>query len=269
MSLSNYTEAAILNHLLRGTPWLKPLELYVALFTADPGEAGSLADEVTGTGYARVLCGPSDEAWALPAGGDKTFTNAAAITFPSPAGAWGDVTHFGICDASTGGIVLASGALDTPTTIGSGAPAPTFAVGDLRIVFSGHLSDALIEAIGTHLLRAGEWTAPTALYAGLLTSVAGPGAGAEVAAADYARQPIGQSTTDWTAPTDEGGSSNTGYIVWPSPAADWIDAEKVVFFNAATAGNALITIPLAVTRTLPLAALAPNFPPGALTLVAN
>ena len=269
MSLSNYTEAAILDHLLRSTAWTKPIALYVALFTADPGEAGSLTNEVTGGSYARVACGPSDETWALPVGGDKTFTNVAAVTFPAPTAAWGDVTHFGICDASSGGLVLASGALDTPTTIGSGAPAPEFGAGDLRIVFSGHLSDALIEAIGTHLLRAGEWTAPASLYAGLLTSAAGAGAGAEIAAADYTRQPIGPSTSIWTAPTDEGGSANADYVVWPSPAEDWIDAEKVVIFDAATAGNALITIPLAVTRTLPLAALAPNFPPGALAITAN
>jgi len=269
MSLSNYTEAAILNHLLRATAWLKPLEIHVALFTADPGENGSLASEVSGGSYARVSCGPSDATWNLPVSGDKTFTNAAAVTFPAPTAAWGDVTHFGLCDASSGGICLASGALDTPTTIGSGAPAPEFAAGDLRIVFSGHLSDALIEAIGTHLLRTDEWTAPAALYAGLLTSVAGAGAGAEIAAADYERQPAGPSTGVWTAPTDEGGSGNADYIVWPSPAEDWIDAEKVVIFDAATAGNALITIPLAVTRTLPLAALAPNFPPGALTITAN
>ncbi len=269
MSLSNYTEAAILNHLLRTIAWLKPLGIYAALFNGDPGEAGSLAAEVTGGGYARVLCGPSDETWALPVDGDKTFKNALAVTFPAPTAAWGDITHFGILDASSGGICLASGALDTPTTVGSGAPAPSFASGDLRIVFSGHLSDALIEAIGTHLLRTGEWTAPTSIYAGLLTSAAGAGAGAEIAAADYARQPVGPSTSAWTAPIDDGGSGNADYVVWPSPAEDWIDAEKVVLFDAETAGNALMTIPLAVTRTLPLAALAPNFPPGALTIVAN
>lgn len=269
MSLSNYTEAAILNHLLRATAWTKPLALYVALFTADPGEAGSLTSEVTDGSYARVACGPSDATWDLPTGGDKTFKNAAAITFPAPTAAWGDVTHFGICDASSGGIVLASGALDTSTTIDSGAPAPEFAAGDLRIVFSGQFSDALIEAIGTHLLRTDEWTAPTDIYAGLLTSIAGAGLGAEIAAADYARKAAGPSTAAWTAPTDEGGCGNADYVQWASPTNDWIDAETVVLFDALTAGNALITKALAQTVTLPAGALPPNFPPGALTIVAN
>lgn len=269
MSLSNYTEAAILNHLLRATSWTKPIALYVALFTGDPGEAGSLAQEVTGGSYARVARGPSDAAWALPVSGDKTFTNAAAVTFPAPTAAWGTVTHFGICDASTGGNVLASGALDTPTTIGSGAPAPSFAAGDLRIVFSGHLSDALIVAIGTHVLRAGSWTAPSAIYAGLLTSAAGAGAGAEISAGDYARQPLGPSTAAWTAPTADNGCGNANYTLWPSPASNWIDAEKVVLFDALTAGNALLTIPLAANRLLPAGALPPNFPPGALQVVAT
>lgn len=269
MSLSNYTEAAILNHLLRATIWTKPSALYVALFTGDPGEAGSLANEVSGGSYARVARGPSDAAWALPVGGDKTFTNAAAITFPAPTAAWGAVTHFGICDASTGGSVLASGALDSPATIGSGAPAPSFAAGDLRIVFSGHLSGTLIVAIGTHLLRAGSWTAPSAIYAGLLTSGAGAGGGAEISAGDYARQAVGPSTSAWTTPTDDSGCGNANHILWPSPATSWIDAEKVVLFDALTAGNALLTIPLAVNRLLPAGALPPNFPPGALKVVAT
>jgi hypothetical protein len=269
MSLSTYTEAAILNHLLRATAWAKPLALYVGLFTGDPGEAGSLAQEVTGGSYARVACGPSDATWNLPVGGDKTFTNAAAVTFPAPTAAWDDLTHFGILDASSGGICLASGALDTSTTVGSGAPAPEFAAGDLRIVFSGHLSDALIEAIGTHLLRTGEWTAPTSIYAGLLTSIAGAGAGAEIAAADYVRKAVGPSTSAWTEPTDEGGCGNADYIQWASPTNDWIDAEKVALFDALTAGDALMTIPLSQTVTLPTGALPPNFPPGALTVLAN
>lgn len=269
MSLSNYTEAAILNHLLRATAWTKPLALYGALFVGDPGEAGSLAQEVTGGSYGRVACGPDDAWWDLPVEGDKTFTNAQAVTFPAPTASWGTPTHFGICDASTGGICLASGALDTPTAIGSGAPAPSFAAGDLRIVFSGHLTDALIEAIGTHLLRTGSWTAPAAIYAGLLTSVAGAGAGAEVVAADYVRKQIGPSTAAWTAPTDEGGCGNADYVQWASPTNNWIDAEKVRLFDASSAGNTLMTIPLAQVVTLPAGALPPNFPPGALTVRAN
>lgn len=264
MSLSNYTEAAILNHLLRATAWTKPLGLYIGLFKGDPGEAGSLAQEVSGGSYARVAYGPSDATWSLPSGGDKTFKNASAVTFAAPTAAWGDLTHFGILDALTGGLVLASGALDTPTTVGSGAPAPSFAAGDLRIVFSGHISDALIEAIGTHLLRTGSWTAPASIYVGLKTSL-----GAEVSAADYVRKAAGPSTSAWAAPTAEGGSGNADYVLWASPANDWVDAEKVALFDAETAGNALMTIPLAATRLLPAGALPPNFPPGALTVVAN
>lgn len=269
MSLSAYTEAAILNHLLRATAWTKPLTLYIALFKADPGEAGTLTQEVTGGSYARVACGPSDATWGLPTGGDKTFKNAAAVTFPAPTAAWGDVTHFGVCDASTGGICLASGALDTPTTIASGAPAPQFAAGDLRVVFSGDFSSALIEAVGTHLLRTGSWTAPAALYVGLLTSAAGAGAGAEIAAADYARKAAGPSTAAWTAPTDADGCGNANYVQWGSPTNNWIDAEKVIIADAISAGNALITKTLTQNVTLPIGALPPNFPPGALKVLAN
>lgn len=264
MSLSNYIEISVLTHLLQGVPWMKPPAIYVALFTADPGEAGALTAEVAGGGYARVQAGPSDSAWTLPAEGDKTFTNAADIAFPAPTAAWGAVTHFGLVDGATGGTMLASGALDTATAINSGAPAPTFAAGTLRVPFSGHLSDALAEAIGTHLLRTGEWTPPAALYAGLLTSD-----GTEPTAADYARQPAGPSPTAWAEPSATSGTSNAEYLVWPSPAEDWTAAASVALFDAATEGAELMRIPLAAPVALPAGALAPNFPPGALTIAAN
>ena len=56
MSLSNTTENAALKMFLQGTDpsYRAGATQYLALFTADPGEAASLAAEATYTGYARV-----------------------------------------------------------------------------------------------------------------------------------------------------------------------------------------------------------------------
>ena len=56
MSLSNTTEAAALDVFLRGTDpaYRAGATQYLALFTADPGEAASLAAEADYTGYSRV-----------------------------------------------------------------------------------------------------------------------------------------------------------------------------------------------------------------------
>ncbi|MFD2703825.1 hypothetical protein ACFSVM_25680, partial [Paenibacillus shunpengii] len=98
MSMSNFLENKILNHVLRGEVYAPPTELYIGLFTSDPGEAGT-GTEVTGAGYARrpITFSPSTVG---------TTSNTADILSPASTAAWGTITHFGIFDALTGGNLL-------------------------------------------------------------------------------------------------------------------------------------------------------------------
>jgi hypothetical protein len=100
---------------------------YVGLYTAAPTDAGG-GTEVSGNNYARVATAGAD--WAAASGG--ATSNANAITFPTPSGSWGTVTHFGIFDASTAGNLLWWGLLTTSKTIGSGDSA-SFAAGALDL----------------------------------------------------------------------------------------------------------------------------------------
>lgn len=101
MSASNYLEDAIMN-VLRGVTFpAVPANFYISLHTADPGEAGAGA-EVSGNNYSRVAVSPAAGSWDDPAGTGAT-ENTTAITFPTPSGAWGTVTHFAIWDAASGG----------------------------------------------------------------------------------------------------------------------------------------------------------------------
>lgn len=119
MSLSNTYENDILDDIVGDVP-TNPVggaARYLALFTADPGEAGSLASEVSGGSYARVDTAGS---WAAAAGGSKS-TNAL-LTFPAATADWADgspnqVTHWALCDAASGGNVVWSGAFSTGHTI--------------------------------------------------------------------------------------------------------------------------------------------------------
>ena len=56
MSMSNTAENKVLKALLQGTDidFRASANLYLALFTADPTEAGVFTNEATYTGYARV-----------------------------------------------------------------------------------------------------------------------------------------------------------------------------------------------------------------------
>jgi len=133
---SDVLEAEILNHYFRTATAAKPSNEYIALFTADPTDAGSGA-EVTGGGYARVAVAVADAQWSAPAddgSGNMQITNTNAVTFPTPSGNWtGPISHFGVMSASTAGSLRYSGALGTPRTVNNGDQAPSFAAGALVV----------------------------------------------------------------------------------------------------------------------------------------
>lgn len=88
--------------------------LYVALHTADPGEAGDQStSEVSYTGYSRVAVARTAGGWTITA---NSVSPVAAIEFGEmTGGTGGTVTYASIGVASSGaGKILYSGAL-TPT----------------------------------------------------------------------------------------------------------------------------------------------------------
>lgn len=129
MSLANNTENNLLNYVFRATGANPLATQYLALHTADPGETGSLAAEVSGGSYARVAITPATF-WSAASGG--SISNAAAQEFAQASGSWGTITHFSICDASTAGNVLASGALSSSVAIATNDIA-RFVAGQLTI----------------------------------------------------------------------------------------------------------------------------------------
>jgi hypothetical protein len=134
-AMSDYLEVEIRKHVFRTGTFTKPSALYVALYTAAPSDSGG-GTEVTGGSYARVQRDPLDANWTAASATDGKTDNAAAITFPAPTGNWGQVTHFGIFDASTSGNLLFHGALQTPKTVNASDPAPEFAIGALAVTFA-------------------------------------------------------------------------------------------------------------------------------------
>lgn len=113
-SKSDYAENKVLELLVGKTAFSTPTA-YVALYTAAPSDSGG-GTEVSGNNYSRKSTAGAD--WGSAASG--SITNANAITFATPSGSWGTVTHFGIFDASTTGNLLYWGSLTTSKTIGSG-----------------------------------------------------------------------------------------------------------------------------------------------------
>ena len=111
-AMSDYLENKVLDHILGTTAYTMPTTVYVGLST------GSFADdnsgtELSGSGYTR-------QSAAFDAAVNGTADNTATIEFSAATASWGDVSHFGIFDASTGGNLLIHGAFTTTKTIATG-----------------------------------------------------------------------------------------------------------------------------------------------------
>ena len=131
MSASNTTENDILKLICQGTDpaWRAAATGYWALFTEDPGETGSLADECTYTGYARVA---QTKATAWTDGG-STFSNAALVQWPQCTGGTNDATHFAWVSSASGATAyMLSGALASTLSISNGIQ-PQAAAGQLNV----------------------------------------------------------------------------------------------------------------------------------------
>jgi len=111
MSFSNFLETEILDHVFGAAAYTAPTTLYLALFTATPGETGG-GTEVSGNGYVR-------KAVAFTTSGNTT-SNTSAVEYPTATGSFGTVTSVGVFDASTSGNLMAFAALSSSKTIETG-----------------------------------------------------------------------------------------------------------------------------------------------------
>lgn len=119
---SNYLEQKLLDHTLRNTAFTSPSAVYVGLFLNTSGnavtnlEAGTLTDEVSGNGYARVQA-----TFGSAHATNGSITTSGNVTFAAANGGdFGTITHIAILDQLTGGNVLFYGALTTSKTIQDG-----------------------------------------------------------------------------------------------------------------------------------------------------
>lgn len=105
--------------------------LYVALHTADPGEAGNAStNESAYTSYARVAVARDAGGWTVSG---NSATNTALIQFPECTGGSETITHVSITTASSGASkILYSGALSASRSVSSGIQ-PQFAATALTV----------------------------------------------------------------------------------------------------------------------------------------
>ena len=121
-NLSDYLEDALLDHFLGTTAYTAPSAVYVALYSAAPGDSGG-GTEVSGGSYAR-------QAATFDAAASGATQNSGNIDFANMPAA--TVVAVGIHDASTGGNLLVHGTLTANKTLDAGDTL-RIATGDLDI----------------------------------------------------------------------------------------------------------------------------------------
>jgi hypothetical protein len=105
---------------------------YIALFTANPGEAGSYTNEATFGGYARVAVPRTAAWWDISSDSIETIQD---ITFPECTGGSETITHYGILKADVGTSVddfMYYAALDSSQAVSVGITLE-FQAGDITI----------------------------------------------------------------------------------------------------------------------------------------
>jgi hypothetical protein len=133
LSFTDFLENKVLGHVFGGAAYTAPATLYVALFSAAPGETGGGTELTSGTaaGYARKAITPSTQ-MAVSGTNPTQVANSVDLDFIAATADWPAVTHAAIFDASTAGNMLDQGPLTVARSILSG-DVFRFPAGSLKI----------------------------------------------------------------------------------------------------------------------------------------
>lgn len=264
---STYLQAARQNWYKGTTYPAAPTNVYVALFTAMPTQAGAGGTEVSGTGYARQAISAASGWGAISGGttGPWSIANAGTTNFGNAGSAWGTVLGFGIYDASTSGNLLYVANFGSSVIISNGAPV-SFAAGAITITVS-NVSQYLANAALNWYKGTAYPTAPTNTYVALYTTMpnAADSGGVEVSGTGYARQPISASS-GWSAltGTDPTDITNANIITYGAAGSAWGTCLGWCLRDALTAGNLLDLFTLVSSQAINNGATA-SFAVGALS----
>ena len=240
-TISDYLENELVDHLL-GTAFTAPTTIYLALCESAPvdSDTGSTITESSYTSYART-------AITFGAAASRRVTQNALVTFPASTGGSSTVTHWALCDATSAGNVLASGALTTSKSIVSGNT-PSVANTEVYVEFSaGGVSDYAANASLDLVFRNQAFSAPST-YVGLTTAtISDSSTGATVTevanSGAYARVQVnasGGASPAWSAASG-GAANNADAITFTTATGSWGTVTSGFVVDSAThgAGNIL------------------------------
>jgi len=232
-SLSIYLSNKLLDHVLEVAGYNPAATLYIALLTADPTDAGtgSSIAEPTDNNYVR-------KSITSNAAASRKIDNSAVITFNRASGPWGTITYWAICDADTGGNMLAYGSLAIPKSVVANNT-PRIAANEIDIEFSsGYISDYLALKMLDFAFRNQAFAQPNIHIALATVNIADSMTGSTITEPEggsYARVDFAA----WSAASD-GALSNSNTVTFLDATDSWGTITAMALLDAASAGNLLM-----------------------------
>ena len=245
MSITNYAESALIQHLTGEAAYTPAATLYVALCTADPTDAatGASCNETANAGgYAR-------QAITFAAASGGSIAQSGQIDFPQASADYASpITHYCIVDSATygAGNALAYGAFSASKTINTNNT-PYIADGEITIDRGGSVSNYLANKLLGLMFRNTAYTAPS-IYVGLATVAVTAGDDGstitEPSGNGYARTQISSWAAESGGATSNSAQTDIGPATgsWSTPVSDFLidsssGAGNILFFNDIAVGD--------------------------------
>lgn len=217
--ISYYLENSFINHVFRNTSMTSGSNTWVALYTSNPTKGDTGTEVASTNGYARAFI-KSIESDASPWLIESNHAyNNHRITFPSPTGSWGTITHWGLRDAPTGGNLYFYGPITSGSFLIETGNDVYVTPNSLDIYYyvGIYLSDKLLG----HALNNVSYSSPgSSIYGALyFLTTSSDGVGEEeVSGSGYGRQQM----INWITPTSGSTYNISGSTVFCSDAsANW------------------------------------------------
>jgi hypothetical protein len=232
-SLVNRIEDEVLDHILKTGAYSPPATVYLALFTADPGDAGSVSNEATYTGYAR-------KSISFGAAASRSIAQNAQVDFDQCTGGSETITHWGLMESGTKTTddMMAYGAFTTGKGVSAGYT-PYVESAEVVVTFSaGAVATGYADDILDWLFRAQSLSQPTNIYIALFSTACSDSTpGTELSGSGYARI----QCDAWDA-SSGGASENTNTVMSAAATGDWSQAIYAALYDAVSGGTYMIYI---------------------------
>jgi hypothetical protein len=240
MSMSNYLEEAIINHLLRNIAYTPAATVYAGILSASQDD-GSIHTEFAGGSYARQPA-------TFDASVNGSILSNADIVFPTATADWGTARYIGIFDSAVAGNLLWWGQMRVGKFVATSAIF-TIEDGELELDAGGAFSLYSRDGVLNMTLRNAAIPSPVNTWIGLGTATSALNASISEPSSGYARVQV-TSGTGWTVLGSGVLRLNSPTATFRSVGADWGAMTDVGIFDAVSGGNLLFALELDPARTI-------------------